>query len=110
MSYHISDTTITLTRGDTLKAYVNVTDSEGNKYIPDQGDRIRFAMKKKTADSEPLVLKEIPTNTMLLVLDPEDTKSLDFGNYVYDIELTKANGEVYTFITVSKFNISEEVH
>jgi hypothetical protein len=46
---------------------------------------------------------------MLLVIYPEDTKELEFGSYVYDIQLTKANGDIDTFITASKFKITAEV-
>lgn len=53
---------------------------------------------------------DIPIDTMKLAIKPEDTKNLAFGKYVYDIELTKANGEVDTFITKAVFKITEEVH
>lgn len=109
MSYNVSGTTITLTRGDTFMALITITDSENNPYIPVEGDSVRFAMKATYADEEPLVVKDIPIDTMKLILKPEDTKNLAFGKYVYDIELTKATGEVDTFITKAKINITEEV-
>ena len=43
-------------------------------------------------DEKPLVVKDIPSDTMLLVLEPEDTKTLPFGKYVYDIQITYADG------------------
>lgn len=110
MSYNVSGTTITLTRGDTFMALITITDSENNPYMPVEGDTIRFAMKATYADEEPLLVKDIPIDTMKLVLEPEDTKHLAFGKYVYDIQLTKATGEVDTFITKAKINITEEVH
>lgn len=51
----------------------------------------------------------IPTSTMILHLDPEDTKDLGFGEYVYDVELTFANGDVDTFINNAKFILAPEV-
>ena len=48
MSYSVSGTMITLTRGDTFTALITITDSEGNQYVPVKGDRIRFAMKLTT--------------------------------------------------------------
>lgn len=109
MSYAVNGTTITMTRGDTFKAYVAVYD--GNRpYKPQEGDHIRFAMKQSIRDVEPLIVKEIPVDTLMLVLDPEDTKDLDFGTYVYDIELTTALGDVDTFITKSQLNLTEEVY
>lgn len=109
MSYSVSGTTITLTRGDTFKAQISIMDSNGEPYVPEEGDSVRFAMKSSYADSEPLLVKDIPIDTLKLILEPEDTKELKFGNYVYDIQLTKATGEVDTFITTAKIKITEEV-
>ena len=109
MSYNISGTTITLTRGDTLNAVISITDSDGNPYTPIEGDNIRFAMKSKITDETPILNIDIPIDTMELIIRPEDTKHLKFGSYVYDIQLTKANGVVDTFITKSVFKITEEV-
>ena len=110
MSYSVSGTMITLTRGDTFTALITITDSEGNQYVPVKGDRIRFAMKTDYEDGAPLLIKEIPVDTMILVIEPEDPKSLAFGKYVYDIELTKVTGEVDTFITKATLKLTEEVH
>ena len=109
MSYNVSGTTITLTRGDTFMAQISITDSSGEPYVPSQGDTVRFAMKARCTDNEPLLVKDIPVDTLKLVIDPADTKKLAFGTYVYDIQLTKETGEVDTFITASKIKITEEV-
>ena len=114
--YSIEGTTITLTRGDTMIA--EVTPYQGDEpYVPQEGDTLRFVMKsnkmntKRTeyVDPEPLVIKAIPTDTMLLRLDPEDTKPFGFGNYVYDIELTFADGKVDTFINNAELLLVPEV-
>lgn len=112
MSYRIDGTTIYLTRGDTFEALVEaiLPDSEGAElYVPVEGDSVRFAMKADYEDEEPLVVKDIPIDTMLLVLTPEDTKSLPFGRYVYDIQITYADGKVDTFITKGRLRLTEEV-
>lgn len=79
MSYSVSGTMITLTRGDTFTALITITDSEGNQYVPVKGDRIRFAMKTDYEDGAPLLIKEIPIDTMILVIEPEDT-SRDYAH------------------------------
>jgi hypothetical protein len=109
MSYSITGTMITLTRGDTFEALVSATKKDGTPYIPVEGDVIRFAMKENYDDARPLLVKEIPIDTMMLMLEPSDTADLDFGKYVYDIQLTKANGKVDTFITKATLKLSEEV-
>lgn len=38
MSYNVQGTTITLTRGDTFMALISITQSDGNPYVPNEGD------------------------------------------------------------------------
>lgn len=111
MSVKISGTTITMTRGDTLRVILDLKDDDENAYVPQEGDTIRFAMKKTYKDPEPLILKEIPIDSLELVLNPEDTKELPQpSSYNYDIEITYANGDVDTFIDKAKLVLTEEVH
>ncbi|MDO4292048.1 MAG: hypothetical protein Q4C65_02345 [Eubacteriales bacterium] len=110
MSYSVSGTTILLTRGDTFKAQISITTPDSVPYEPVDGDTVRFAMKSSYSDPKPLLVKEIPIDTLILKIDPEDTKELAFGKYVYDIQLTKKTGEVDTFITKGIMKITEEVY
>jgi hypothetical protein len=109
MSYKISGTTITLTRGDTCAIDINIFTQDGAKYQLQPGDTVRFAMKQNYSDASPLVVKEIDKQLMQIWLEPEDTKGLNFGNYVYDIQLTTADGIVDTFIPKGKLKLTEEV-
>ena len=109
MSFRVTGTTIYLTRGDTFRAVITISNPDGSIYTPQEGDKVRFAMKEGIESEELLVLRDVPIDTMELVLYPADTKDLEFGNYVYDIQLTKANGDVDTFITKSKLKLTEEV-
>lgn len=117
MSSTIKKKSITLTRGDTLRVKVNI-EKDGVEYLPVEGDSVRFALKHPTktsdggeySDKDPLILKTIPTDTMILTLEPSDTKPLHFGDYVYDLEITFADGTVDTFITSAPFKLTEEVH
>ena len=101
MSYSVKGTNITMTRGDTFSADICIYQPNGKPYNLAKDDVIQFAMKKSA--------KDIPIETMKLVLNPDDTKELDFGTYVYDIQLQKTTGEVYTFITKSYLTLTEEV-
>lgn len=111
MSFKVrGNNTIYLTKGDTFKAVISIFNPDGSVYTPTTGDSVRFALKKTIDDSvEPIILREIPIDTMMLVINPEDTKNLEYGSYVYDIQLTKANGDVDTFITASKLKLTYEV-
>lgn len=109
MSASISGNNITLTRGDTLYLTVLMT-KNGVSYTPVEGEKVRFAMKKKIDDEELLILKDIPIDTMTLKIVPEDTKTLKYGSYKYDIEYTSVDGDVDTFIGPANFNITEEVY
>ena len=117
MGYSINGTTIKLTRGDTFYAQIGMKTAAGQDYTPEQGDKIRFALKSKRMkpgntdyiERAPLILKTIPNDTCVLHLEPNDTKSLPFGEYDYDIELTYANGNVDTFIHDATLELTKEV-
>lgn len=99
---------IELVRGDTLKLTVGIK-ANGQTYTPVAGDSLRFALKTSFTSPKVLILKPIPIETCVLHLQPSDTKKLDFGKYVYDIEITFANGDVDTFIQ-GQFDIKPEVY
>lgn len=107
----ISGKTIRMTKGDTLEVPVNIMTKEGLVYIPAAGDVIRFAMKKTYEDDEPLILKTIPNDTLILRLESAETKDLEVSKipYVYDIELTTVTGTVDTFLSGSLY-LTEEVY
>lgn len=109
LGYSINNKTkrIALVRGDTLRAQVEILVND-EVYTPVSGDKIRFSMKRNYSSSRILIHKKIPNDTLILYLEPKDTKKLAFGNYVYDIEITFANGDVDTFIR-GEFKIEPEV-
>jgi len=109
MSIKIEGTTITMTRGDTLKVYTIPQYEDGSEYEPEANDTIRFAMKRRFEDTKTLLTKNISTDDFLLHIEPNDTKELKFGHYVYDIQLTHANGDVDTYIDKGVLILSEEV-
>lgn len=109
MSASVNGTNISLTRGDSLVLSVNVN-AGLEPYDIQEGDVIRFAMKSSINSDEVLIRKNIDLETMTLTLQPSDTKNLPFGNYVYDIELTTADGFVDTFIGPATFTLTGEVY
>jgi len=109
MSFTISGKAIRLTRGDTLRATIHVIDEDaGEEWQPQEGDSLRFRCTKKAGDQTALIERAIPTDTMLLELEPEDTSPLKFGSYFYDIEATLADGTVDTVIPEGTLEIAPE--
>lgn len=106
---------IKLVRGDTAVFDVPLVsvDDEGHEtpYTPQEGEKLRFALSKKEGATreEVLILKEIPISTLVLRLDPEDTKPIAFGKYKYDIEFTDIMGAVTTVLK-AEFEVAKEVY
>ena len=110
---------IELTRGDYFAVVVGMKEEDGTPYVPEEGDSLRFAMKHNKlkpdgsdyTDDEPLLNIPITLDTCLLQIQESDTKELAFGEYAYDIELTKHDsleGRPDTFIK-GIFKLTEEV-
>lgn len=103
-----ANNSISLTRGDTLKAVISLT-KDNAIYTPDSTDIITFSVKFNINDTSCALTKTIPSDTLLLELNPSDTALLDFKEYHYDISIKKQNGEKYTFITDSPFILTAEI-
>lgn len=116
MSVEIDGNKITMTRGDTLRVKVGIK-VDGEEYAPVLEDVVRFALKHSKLnaagteyeDAEPLVSKTIPNETLVLELEPNDTKALGFGKYDYDVEITFGDGTVNTFIS-DTLKLTKEVY
>ena len=114
--YNIVGQSIWLTRGDSFSAEISPQLND-TTYTPLEGDVIKFYLKRNLikldnsgyVDANPLIQKTIPNDTMILEISPSDTKQLAFGDYVYDVELTYADGTVDTFINNALFKIVPEV-
>ena len=113
--FEVNGTNIKLTRGDSFYCQLTITQGD-DPYVPAEGDEIRFAMKRALmtpgdgnfVDCTALVSKVIPNDTLILALTPTDTKTLKFGLYKYDIQITFADETVDTFIS-GDFEILPEV-
>ena len=99
---------ITITRGDSGRAKILLR-MDGEVYEMNDGDQINFGVKKKYSDTECLVEKTYTENPFVLAIDPEDTKPLDFGSYVWDLQLVTADGYTKTLIAKKDFKVTEEV-
>lgn len=94
---------ITVPAGDTLPIEVGIRAKVESRYVDyelSEGDQLLFTLKDDPTDDVPILTKSIPTDTRLLKLSSQETKSLEARKkpYSYDIKLITADGTVDTFI------------
>ena len=104
------DNTIHLTRGDTARFSIGqiVNTITNTNYTPTPEDTVTMTIKKTVLQADPLVQIIVPGGEVLHI-KPEDTKAMAFGKYVYDIQITMADGDVYTIIPPTTFELLKEV-
>jgi hypothetical protein len=109
MLYVKDDGTIRLTRGDTARLTVPITNLvDGSEYTVKSDDTLYFTVKKKATDSDFLFQRKVNGSNSIHIR-PEDTSELSFGKYKYDIQITTAAGDVYTVVEPSVFEVMEEI-
>lgn len=97
---------IFLTKGDNAELTIDVIDSNGNaRGIYD--DDVVVMTVRKHVNSDVAITKTAVKNTISFI--PDDTKSLEAGQYRYDIQLTTFGGNIYTIIPDACFEIGVEV-
>ena len=103
---------IAMIRGDTETIKVSCKDAKGVDVPFKDGDTLYFTVKS-SVDTEEVkmqkVITEFPDGVAYINILPDDTKSMSFRSYYYDIQLTRADGTVKTIIPPSKFTIKGEV-
>lgn len=107
----ISGTNLAMIRGDTESIAVTCS-KEGVNYF-EAGDTVYLTVKKSYS-TDAKVLQKVqtvftPEGVAIFDIDPADTKGIGFGNYAYDIQLTKLSGEVTTLVEHSILTILPEV-
>ena len=101
---------IVVTKGDTVKMPIIVTNNDGSIYHVQKDDVINFGLKKEYTDAECLIEKTIDNDELMLVLSHEDTKKLEVGiGYKYDIQILRNKDEVHTFIS-GMITVTNEVY
>ena len=98
---------IIMTRGDTEILWVS---SPQNPFV--EGDILTFTVRATVVSPKMIEKKVADFNwegKAMIFIEPEDTTGLQFGNYLYDIQWTKADGTVKTIVGPAFFNIGKEV-
>lgn len=109
MLYIDDDNKIHLTRGDTARFKIPITNLVNNgEYAMAADDILHFTVKKSSKD-DTFLFQRTSIGSNAVHIRPEDTANLQFGKYKYDVELDTASGDVYTVIVPSLFEILEDI-
>lgn len=112
MNLKTNGTNLTMIRGDSESIVLSLKD--GDKIVPFEiGDIVYFTVKQ-IANTDKIMIQKTITEfdadgNCIIEIEPDDTKHLEFRDYVYDIQLNRSNGRVTTIVPISKFAVSEEV-
>lgn len=104
--FEIANTTIKLIRGDTAVLNVNLATDDGSAYSLSSDDAGMFSLKRSYRDEDYVL--QIPVVNDQVTFAHNDTKDLPDGDYVYDIQITLADGQVFT-IARGKFMLLADV-
>ena len=111
---------IYLTRGDTSYIEIDVSYAGygcSKDYKFQEGDKLFFTVKQNFNMEDFLFQKvisfqdtdEIENGSVIIKIEPSDTNNLDFRSYIYDVELITSDGDKYTIVRPSLFEILPEV-
>lgn len=100
---------VSLTRGDNANIIVTIRDLNGDVYTLQTGDKLVFTLKINCNTQDIVIQKDITSNSTIAI-EHNDTKSLPYGQYWFDVQLTTAGGDVYTVIDPHPWNITKEVN
>lgn len=107
----VDNNRITITKGDTLTAKLNLTYEDGSEYVYTSGDAIRFAISESYEDESDYHLiydQMFNAEEMTFTMPAEDTEKLRYKTYNYDIRLVFADGTVDTVVS-SQITVVGEV-
>lgn len=103
---------IEVVRGTTNIFNITVTNAEDGIYELLSGEKLLFGVKKNPEkEVDPIISKTVTAITdgvYVVTIDPEDTASLAFGKYFYDVGL-ESGSKFYNIIEASPFFVQPNV-
>lgn len=90
---------IKLVKGDTFSQNIKIYTDDLLLYVPQEGDKVTFSIWNKFTDTEPILSKELPIDTLIFDLTAEESDSFKYGNYVFSVKIEFADGKVDTFLS-----------
>ena len=101
-------------RGDTKKFKFKLKDAEGNDISLTSGDMLYFTVRQNPNAKTKTLQKKLGSGINLgtdgyyhVTLSSDDTATLNYGTYGYDIELKSSTGLVQT-LTIGEITLTEE--
>lgn len=100
---------IYLTKGDSATINLDIQTAEGKVFTPNGGDKILFTVrngykKKDCAEYE----FQLEIQNGILKIKPEHTDNMEYGRYVYDVQVSFSSGDIDT-VLIGEIYITAEV-
>ena len=101
--YNESTHDIYYIKGDTAHFSIEVS-----PFKPEEGDILNFTVKKRYG--APALISLTADNDMMFHLSAADySADMAPGDYLYDIQLTTGQGEIYTLVGPARFEMDIEI-
>lgn len=110
---------ITLTRGDTAEFVLTVEEAGTETEYDFSNDTVKFGVKRNAYDTEYVLEKTVDSETGKLKLTHDDTKDLEFGDYLYSVRIEHTveaeseededTTEIYTPIAGARFSLGYDI-
>ena len=102
----VQGTDLTMTRGDSEDITVTCQDDPFA-----EGDTVTMTVRKnyESGIAFQKVITEFENGAAVILIEPGDTEGLDFGAYIYDVQVDRASGIRKTPVKPSRFTIDKEV-
>ena len=109
----IEKSNISITRGDSAYIQFNLKDIQGNKVALTNYDIVRCQVRDAAIDGDLVfegdVERDYVENVAIWHIHPEDTAELEIETYYWDGQVEFRNGDIFTFVDVSKFTVLPEI-
>lgn len=109
--------TLSVIRGTTFSFLVKLYDTDGKKFVLEDGDILTFGVKEYLEHRNCIISKSLGASDynadiggFIFDINPEDTIDLSFGDYFYDVIVTLNTGEIYSVIDCSKLVIKRAIN
>lgn len=104
---------ISIVRGTTQSLEISVSDSDGQIFAPQDGDKLVFGVKSNPNSTVYDILKTLTSDNFsdgkyLLELTPEDTAGLAIVPFWYDVGLQRGD-DYYIIIEKSPFELAQNI-